>query len=324
MVSLRSRASAFGLGVALIMGLNACGSSTGPIRGSNFEPDPPIRRSGTYTRPLEIDLLPRDYRMYVPESAVLTEPVSVVMVLHGNPPIDMAPVTEMNLQADERGFVVVYPNSAFNAEWVHACNCTGNGIARVNDRGYFEALLDDLEIALPGGVDRAFASGFSNGGMMTYTLACELSDRIDGFAAVSSGMWTWTQQTRCMQSRPAKIVIFNGNADPQFPWEGMKLLVENRAELIQDEIPETVAWWAGRNSCNPEPVITALPDLTADGTTVEKHEYQSCTRPTVFYSIDQGGHTWPGMPVSFGAGLGNNSQDISATRVIVDFFLGER
>lgn len=309
----------------LLIALSGCSSSTAPIdRGSDYEPAPPIRRSGTYTRQLEINLLPRDYRIYVPESVTLNTPTSVIMVLHGNPPIDMAPISEMNIEATERGVVVVYPNSAFNAEWVHACNCTANGIARVDDRKYFEALLDDLEIALPGGVDRAFMSGFSNGGMMTHTMACELSDRIDGFAVVSAGMWTWTQDTRCFQSSSAKIVMFNGTTDPQFPWDGMKLIVENHAELIQAKVPDTAAWWAGRNACQPEPMITALPDLTADGTTVERWEYQGCAKPTVFYAIDQGGHTWPGMPVSFGAGLGNNSQDISATRIMVDFFLGPR
>ena len=307
--------------IVFVLGTGACSDSDpSPTQHDDIDPGPLV--SGTSTRALLVDGIERSYRAVAPPSVDLGAPTTVVMVLHGNPPIDMAPVTRVSEEAADRGVVAVYPTSAYSREWVQGCNCTANGLLGVDDVAYFEALLDDLESAVPGGLREVFVAGFSNGGMMVYRLACDLSDRIDGFAAVSSGMWTWTLG-HCGSPDPVDLLVFNGTADPQFPWDGMRLLVQSGAEMVQASIEETVGFWAESNGCSAAPPQTiALPDAFADGTTVQEWRWSECAADLVFYRIEGGGHTWPGSPLTFSPSLGRNTREIDATSRMFEFFLG--
>ena len=271
---------------------------------------------------LRVGGIERGYRVVVSPALDLSTPTTVVMALHGNPPIDMAPVTRLSQEAADRGAIAVYPTSAYSREWVQGCNCTANGLLGVDDVAYFEAVLDDLEAGLPGGLGEVFVAGFSNGGMMVYRLACDLSNRIDGFAAVSSGMWTWTID-HCGSPDPVDLLVFNGTADPQFPWDGMRLLVQSGAELVQAGIEDTVAFWAEANGCDPSPPETvALPDTFDDGTSVQEWRWSGCAAELAFYRIEGGGHTWPGSPVTFSPALGRHTREIDATSLMFEFFFG--
>lgn len=299
--------------------LVACGGGDDPT-----DPDlpaGPIETAGFHTRSIHPGLHERSYRVYVPTGLLGGDPAPALLVLHGNPPVDMEVVTEMSALAEEHGFYAVYPESAFGAEWMHSCPCTPNANRGVDDDRYFEALLDDLDEALPFDSDRAFVSGFSNGGMMTYGLACRMGDRFAGFGAVGSGMWRWLVD-RCPAAGSTPIVMMQGTDDPSFPWEGLEIETALGARLTQVPIEEHVAFWAERNGCSAEPSVEALPDQADDGTTVDILTWVDCDDPTVFYRIEGGGHTWPGMPVDFGPGLGRKSLEIEASEVLVEFFLG--
>lgn len=295
-------------------------ATTAPRIGDDI-PGTPIA-AGTEFRPMTVDGHERGYTIFVPATVDLEAPARVVMVLHGFPPVDMSRVSGMNEIAAERGFAVVYPLSAYGGQWVHACRCTPNGLLGIDDARYFEAVLDDLDAGFAAGLRDAFVSGFSNGGMMTYSLACRMPGAFAGFGVVGAGMWTWTID-QCRPATPAKLMVFAGTADPQFPWEGKTFLVTNGAEVTQAPIRETIDGWAARNGCDAEPSVTPVEDrFEADGTTVDRLEWSACGAPTVFWRIEGGGHTWPDQLVPFGAALGRVSREISASRELVDFWLG--
>jgi polyhydroxybutyrate depolymerase len=306
--------------VGLVLCATACsGSARAPTQVDDTDQGPLI--VGTSTRKLRVDGVERSYRVIVPPTLDLASPTRAVMVLHGNPPIDMEPVTLVGREAADRRFIAVYPTTAYTREWVHGCNCTANGLLGVNDVRYFEALLDDLEAAVSGGLEQVFVAGYSNGGMMVYRLACDLPHRFDGFAAVSSGMWTWSME-RCGSPDPVELVVFNGTRDPQFPWDGMRLLVESGAEMVQASIENTVSFWAERNGCLPQPNALALPDAFDDATSVQEWRWSGCDAELVFYRVEGGGHTWPGSRVTFAPVLGRNTREIDATSLMLDRFLG--
>lgn len=100
-----------GCTLVLALALAACGDGgTDPDGPAN---PVPLDGPGLHLRALEVEGVPRRYRVYRPPTIAASAPAPVVVVLHGFPPVDMAAVTGMNDEADHRGFVAVYPESAW-------------------------------------------------------------------------------------------------------------------------------------------------------------------------------------------------------------------
>jgi len=85
-----------------------------------------------------------------------------------------------------------------------------------------------------------------------------------------------------------------------------------------------VGFWVKANNCSTIPVVTVMPDIDPeDGTKVIRKEYSGGTdrSEVILYTIDGGGHTWPGgiqyLPAKI---IGKTSRDIDATEVIWSFF----
>src|SRR4029077_11358983 len=88
----------------------------------------------------------------------------------------------MNEKADQADFIVVYPNGSGRLDraltW-NGGNCCGYAMLNnVDDVSFVRALLSDLERVVAIDPKRVYATGISNGGIMAYRLASELSDRI--------------------------------------------------------------------------------------------------------------------------------------------------
>ncbi len=86
-------------------------------------------------------------------------------------------------------------------------------------------------------------------------------------------------------------------------------------------VAETVRIWARLNDCPRDATRFELPNTADDGTTVKKEVYGPGKEgvEVILYTIDGGGHTWPGRdwPVPR---LGKTTQDISANDLIWEFF----
>src|SRR3990172_6409632 len=124
----------------------------------------------------------RTYLVYLPPNYNGVDPMPVVFNLHGWT-LDMTQqmnYSKMNEVADTAGFIVVYPN-AVDATW-------SSGIATFagrNDVGFLNVLIDTLAAHYSINLQRIYSCGFSNGGFMSYRLACELSNRIPAIASVA-------------------------------------------------------------------------------------------------------------------------------------------
>ena len=163
-------------------------------------------------RTLIVGGVSRSYIVHAPKGHDLKSPLPVVLALHGatmNGPM-MASFSGLNRKADEAGFLAVYPsgtgkNSSFF--WNG-----GSGPAaqnKVDDVAFIDALLDDLRRAYPVDAKRVYATGMSNGAMMAYRLAAELSGRIAAIAPVSGTVATEIGQPK----RPVSVLHFHGTSD---------------------------------------------------------------------------------------------------------------
>ena len=140
-------------------------------------------------------------------------------------------------------------------------------------------------------------------------LSCKLSERIAAIGAVSGAyLLPWEE---CNPARQVPAVIFHGTADPIVPYEGGP---SQAFDIPFANIPEWVGVFAERNGC--EPIARDLPQSGS----VSGFEYENCQADVVFYSIEGGGHSWPGGEPLPEFITGPTTQDINATQVMWEFF----
>jgi len=277
--------------------------------------------AGDHTRSLPVNSTERSYLVHVPTKYNPKKPTPVVLVYHGamtNGAI-MTAFSGLNKKADDAGFIAVYPNGNGEGKLMLLWNSGGLRGKSLNEKfddvAFTAALLDDLATVANVDTQRIFATGISNGGMMCYRLAAELSDRIAAIAPVAGTMAIPEPHLK----RPVPVMHFHGTDDKLVPYSG----ADARARLIVPfrSVDETMQIWAKLDGCPDEPAVVDLPDRANDGTTVQRKTWGPGRdgAEVVLFVIDGGGHTWPGQPriVEF---LGKSSKDISANDLIWEFF----
>ena len=100
----------------------------------------------------------------------------------------MARFCGLSEKADQSGFVVVYANGTGSTPLFLYWDSGGVRGRVADDVGYTAKLLDDLATVVHVDSKRVFATGMSNGAMMCYRLAAELSDRIAAIAPIAGTM----------------------------------------------------------------------------------------------------------------------------------------
>ena len=262
----------------------------------------------------------RTYVVHVPKGRDQKTPMPVVLALHGatmNGPM-MAWFSGLNRKADEAGFIAVYPNGTgrFSSFTWNGGNCCGSAMEnKVDDVAFINALLDDLIGSYPVDTRRIYATGVSNGGVMAYRLASELSDRIAAIAPVAGSMGTEISQPK----RPVSVMHFHGTADEYIPFLGGigKKSIPARSYWPVDH---SIQAWVKSNGCDENPNIELLSN-NGDDMTVTRKTYAVGKDGTevVLVVIECGGHTWPGMR-SPAKSLGKSALNISANDLMWEFF----
>ena len=262
--------------------------------------------------------LTRTYVVHVPKGHDLKRPLPVVLALHGatmNGPM-MAWFSGLNRKADEAGFIAVYPNGTGSHSSFFWNG--GNGPAapaKVDDVAFSDALLDDLGRTYPVDAGRVYATGMSNGAMMAYRLAAELSERIAAIAPVSGTVATEIGQPK----RPVSVLHFHGTKDEFIPFtggKGAKSIFGTNYRPVEDSIRA----WVTTNGGDETSKTDMLAD-GGDGMKVTRRTYGSGRdgSEVVLVVIEGGGHTWPGKK-STAAVLGRSTLGVSANDLMWEFF----
>jgi polyhydroxybutyrate depolymerase len=258
----------------------------------------------------------RRYYLHLPTGWRRDHPAALVLVFHagGGRARDIAPHTGFSRAADRDGFVVVYPQG-LRGRWNDG---RGFPTATHDDIGFVRALLDTLGRELAIDPRRVYATGISNGAMFAYRLACDLPGTFAAIAPVA-GAFPAELVPGCGHVAPVSVLAFQGTADPLMPYLGGGA---GRRRVLSAE--RSVGFWATLAGCTGTPVITDEPDRVADGTRVRHTTYLGCRegRAVELYTIEGGGHTWPGGPEA-GRRVGRVSREIDATAVIWRFFAGQ-
>jgi len=277
---------------------------------------------GDHTRSIRVDRRSRTYQVHVPPSYDNSNPFPVVLAFHGglSRADSLIQRCGLNKKADEAGFIAVYPNGTSRygrlLTW-NAGNCCGYAMRQnVDDVGFVRELLDDLAGVANIDSKRVYATGYSNGAMLSYRLASELSDRIAAIAPVAGPMGTAT----CRPKRPVPVIHFHGTDDRSAPFRGGR--VDFGLTTVHFySVEHSIRAWVKANGCPEKPVVTDEPDTSDDGTTVERRKFGPGKdgAEVILMVIEGGGHTWPGQPPPY-AHFGKSTKDISANDLMWEFF----
>ncbi len=296
----------------------------------------PARRSYDFKQTVSSDGAPRTYLVHVPASYDRKKPMPLVMVFHGlhmNGQI-MSPLTRFDVLGDRKNFVVVYPDG-LGGRWQTSYSGGPDDVRFITD------LISNLSRTVNIDSRRIYAVGMSNGGYFTERLACDMPDKLAAIAVVAASMMDVTA-SHCAATRKMPAIFFIGSEDPLVPSEDsdhnatlgklgdavglsglgeLSVPIAKMGGLMTER--EAVDFWCRHNQCSISPYTTNEPDKDPrDGTRVKRETFGAYNSEVILYSIQGGGHTWPG---AFYSGprdlLGKTSGDIDATELITDFFL---
>lgn len=287
--------------------------------GPKKETPPAALSAGDHTRTLTVGGLNRTYLVHVPKKYDPKTPTPIVLALHGaamDGPM-MVWFSGLNKKSDEAGFVVVYPSGTgvgpFRT-W-NAGGFTGKmAEGKADDVAFIGKVLDDLGTVVTVDGKRVYACGMSNGGMMCYRLAAELSDRIAAIAPVAGTVAIEESKPK----RPVPVIHFHGSKDNIVPFE----LAKGKAPPFMKlkGVEDSIRTWVKLNGCEEKPKTDTL-SKDGDEMTVTRTTYGGGKdgSEVVLVMIEEGGHTWPGQkpPVGF---IGKSAENVSANDLMWEFF----
>jgi len=253
----------------------------------------------------------RSYEYHVPETYDPRQPTALVISLHGysSKPSDIEFTSRWNDLADREGFITVFPLGAGSpSRWRSAPSYSQLGDAQM-DVQFIANLIDRLSRNFNIDPTRIYLDGISNGGGMSLAIACNLSDRIAAFGSVA-GAYVYPLE-KCNPARPFPFIAFHGNQDPIIPYRG-----GINYSTVYPDVPRLMQELSKLNQCRQG---TEKPFTGEIGST----SYTRCLQDAevVLYTIDGGGHTWPGDPSSTDSDQwGYTTHQIDATAVMWQFF----
>jgi len=196
---------------------------------------------------------------------------------------------------DELGFLMIRPNGMVDSQgynyWNGTFACCDRDQVNIDDVGYIHSLIDEMEIYFNVDPSRIYLMGHSNGGFMSYRLACETGDRFAGMMSLAGA--TFYNEVACDGVAPLAVLQVHGTKDTEIKYNGGKI----KGIMPYPSAEETVARWTARNGCG-EP--TDLPNIDIDAdidgaeTTVRRWTECSTGFDVGLWTIQDGKHI-PGV-----------------------------
>jgi polyhydroxybutyrate depolymerase len=257
----------------------------------------------------------RFYKIHLPTGYSFQKYYPLVFVFHGglgNPDI-IAKQTKFSEKADKEGFIVVYPygTGSFNKKLLtwNTWDCCGYADKNdINDVDFIDAVLKRIKSEYLIDEKKIFATGLSNGGMMCYLLACELSEHFAAIAPVAASMF---DTVSCNPETEISIIAFNSINDENIPYNGVSE-EDTSARMKTLPVEKVIDMWAKNFNC--------VHIRTSDSSLFQKVNYinEKGVEITLF-KMFSGGHSWPGGE-KIRKFADNPVKNVSATDIIWEFF----
>ena len=189
----------------------------------------------------------RPYEVFVPSGYSDATATPLVILLHGYGASGAIQELYFKLQpeAEARGFLYVHPDGTKNqlgqAFWNATDGCCDN-TQSVDDSGYISFIIDQVSTTYNVDPARIYLVGHSNGGFMSYRMACDHADQIAAIVSLAGA--TFEDATRCAPSEPVSVLQIHGTADETIAYEGGNTPVGSYPAALT-----TVAEWSTYDGC---------------------------------------------------------------------------
>ena len=267
--------------------------------------------------------------VHVPPHAIDKRDIPVVLNFHGGGGhgANEQEYSLMDRLADRETFVAVYPNGSGRfgkrlLTWNAGTCCAYAVINNVDDVGFVRALISKLAESIPIDRRRIYATGLSNGAMMSHRLAAEAGDLIAAIAPVAGGMVVPGMKS----TRPVPVMhihsvddpraLYAGGLGPPFPL--------TKSQVFHPNIDQMIARWVKYNGCSTEPaVVDRRAGREGSGQSATRYVYSHCRdgAEVDLWKLTGAGHVWPGGKQKFMERiLGPSTEIIDANQEMWNFF----
>ena len=255
-------------------------------------------RPGDHTGAFDHGDRARTYVLHVPKQYDGLKPLPLVVMLHGGfgSGRQASQAYGWSEKADREGFLVVYPDGIGRVPTWNAMHGCGEAYReKVDDVGFIRKLIARLRKELKVDPKRIYATGMSNGAMLSHRLGAEMSDVLAAIAPVAGSAGGRVIRAGALRMPPAPkqpvpAILFHGTKDAMVPYEGGR---GSKSFLPRWDAStaESVAFWVKHNRCRTEPVRQEL----ANGK-VRKESYAAGPggADVVLFTVVGGEHAWPG------------------------------
>ena len=254
----------------------------------------------------------RPVQVYVPSKYSPRTPAPLVILLHGYSASGAEEELYLDLHTVAEADTVLYAHpdgttdGAGNRFWNATDACCNFGGSTVNDSAYLASLVAEIGARYTVDPKRVYFVGHSNGGFMSYRMACDHADLVAGIVSLAGAMWL--DPGKCGASGPVSVLEVHGTADPTISYDGGTTRAADGGGSGGGQYPgakTSVADWATIDGCKAPP-DTSLPNLSLEsvppgGETSVTQYKAGCQRSSEadLWSIAGAGHI-PAFNASFG------------------------
>lgn len=252
---------------------------------------------GDVARTITLGGIKRSYRIGVPVRYDPNDPTPLVMNLHGSGSnaLQASFYGAFTQAAKKRDMVTITPD-ANGGRWQISENGT--------DNDFLLALVRNMKDRFCIDETRVYLVGMSLGSWKAAVTACGAPQVFAAIALVAVEV----HPTDCP---PIPMVAFHGTDDPIVPYgEGSGKAFPKSPNAGLPGVHKNLANWAEGNRCEPKPSISRI------GSDIIRWVYRDCDADLALYTIEGGGHTWPGAKIK----IGPTTQTIDATQIAFDWF----
>lgn len=251
----------------------------------------------------------RPFKVNEPKNYSGDRPAPLLLVLHGYTGNSASTEQFFGLQAEaeSRGYLTVYPDGTKDRTgaqfWNATKACCDFGSTKIDDSAYLLSIVNDVQKRYAVDPKRVFFAGHSNGGFMSYRMACEHADTIAAIVSMAGAM---TDDAKlCIPTNPVSVVQVHGTADSTIAFAGSSI-----GGNAYPSAADSIASWAEVDGCTGKLADTGTTvdlDVGLDGNDTTVSAYTGCPDSAVeLWSITNGAHS-PSFTPDFG-------------RQVLDFF----